>query len=46
LNIVSQLRRSERQLLPVLRTMMQELCEDIHRALPSRPPEEEDTHDA
>jgi len=40
LNICVQLRRSERQLLPLLRTMLQELCEQVEQSLPSLPEEE------
>jgi hypothetical protein len=43
INIVRQLRRSHQQLLPVLRTMMKEVCIEIDAMVPSLPPEEGDT---
>ena len=38
-NICQQLPRSQRQLLPLLRTMLRELCEQVHQALPMMPAE-------
>jgi hypothetical protein len=45
IGIIRQLRRSQRQLLPALRTMLQELCEQIEAALPELPPEEDTAHE-
>jgi hypothetical protein len=43
-NIVRQLRRSHRQLLPTLRTMMEELCVEIAAMAPQLPAEEGERH--
>jgi hypothetical protein len=44
INIIRQLKRSQKQLLPALRTMMEELCVEIAAMAPQLPAEEGERH--